>query len=186
MNAMGTITTLVTFEEFERLPDEPCKLELMDGEVIRMPPAETGHMRIALRLYKILEDTLRTLHGQGHARDLGEVFIETGYRIGSNWAIPDVSVSHAGQSEGKYLEGAPALAVEVISEANTAEVMHRKVRQYVENGAREVWLLYGRTASVSVYRGKAAIEVEGTLASELLRGVSIDLSLVFGASESRP
>ena len=85
MNVMGTITTLVTFEEFERLPDEPSKLELMDGELIRMPPAETRHMRIALRLYKILEDTLRMLHGQGHARDLGEVFIETGYRIGSNW-----------------------------------------------------------------------------------------------------
>jgi Uma2 family endonuclease len=52
MNAMGTITTLVTFEEFERLPDEPGKLELMNGELIRMPPAETRHVRIALRLYK--------------------------------------------------------------------------------------------------------------------------------------
>jgi hypothetical protein len=121
------------------------------------------------------------LHGQGHARDLGEVFIEAGYRIGSNWLIPDVSASHAGQREGKYLEGRPGVGDRVISEANTAEVMHRKVRQYVENGAREVWLLYARTASVSVYRGKAAIEVEGTLTSGLLPGLSIELSVVFGA-----
>jgi hypothetical protein len=67
-----------------------------------------------------------------------------------------------------------------------SQIADRKVRQYVENGAPEVWLLYGRTASVSVYRGKTAIEIEGTLTSELLPGVSIDLSVVFGPSESRP
>ena len=50
MNAMGTITTLVTSAEFERLPNEPCKLQLMNGELIRTPPAETGRMRIALRI----------------------------------------------------------------------------------------------------------------------------------------
>jgi len=37
MNAMGTTTNLMTFEQFERLPDEPHKLELIDGELIRMP-----------------------------------------------------------------------------------------------------------------------------------------------------
>jgi Uma2 family endonuclease len=183
MSAMGATTTLMTFEEFEHLPDEPNKLELIDGELIRMPPAITKHMRIVMRLYDILRDMVRMLGGMGLPHDLGEVFAETGYLIGSNWVTPDVSITHAGQQEGKYLEGAPALAVEVISKANTAKMMQRKVKLYLENGAREVWVLYPRTESASVYRGKTSVEVEGKLTSELLPGLSIDLSEVFAAQK---
>ena len=96
MSAMGTTTTSMTFEEFERLPDEPNKLELIDGELVRMPPAITKHMRIVMHLYDTLQDTVRLLGGNGLARDLGEVFSETGYLIGSNWVTPDVSITHAG------------------------------------------------------------------------------------------
>jgi len=71
----------------------------------------------------------------------------------------------------------------VMSRRNTAEMMQRKVRIYIENGAREVWLLYRRPATVAVYRGKTSVEVEGTLTSELLPGVSIDLAEVFGNAE---
>src|SRR5471032_1923044 len=97
MNAMGTTTNLMAFEQFERLPDEPHKLELIDGELIRMPPAITKQMRITLRLFKILVAALGMLQGKGQARDLGEVFVETGYLIGANWVIPDVSITHAGR-----------------------------------------------------------------------------------------
>jgi len=185
MNAMGTTTNLMTFEQFERLPDEPHKLELMDGELIRMPPAITRHMRIVMRVYKILDGGLEMLHGKGQARDLGEVFVETGYLIGANWLIPDVSITHARQTENKYLEGAPALAIEVISKTNTAEMMQRKIQLYMQNGAREAWLFYPRAQSVAVYRGRTAKEVEGTLTSELLPGVSIGLSEVYFSTQGK-
>jgi Uma2 family endonuclease len=185
MNAMGTTTNLMTFEQFERLPDEPHKLELIDGELIRMPPAITKQMRITLRLFKILDAALGMLQGKGQARDLGEVFVETGYLIGANWVIPDVSITHARQTENKYLEGAPALAVEVISKANTAEMMQRKIQLYMQNGAREAWLFYPRAQSVTVYRGRTATEVEGTLTSELLPGVSIDLSEIYFSTQGK-
>ena len=180
---MGATTTLMTFEEFERLPGESGRLELIDGELIRMPPAMTKHMRMVKYLFRILDDTMRILRDKGLVRDLGEVFSETGYLVGSNWVTPDVSITHAGQREGDYLEGAPALVIEVISKSNTAEMMQRKVKLYLENGAREVWVFYPRTESVSMHRGKTSIEVEGTLTSELLPGVSIDLSEVFGAQK---
>ena len=186
MNAMDTSTSLMTFAEFEQLPDEPNKLELNDRELIRMPPAQTNHMRIASRLFKMLDAVLERLHRQGQPLKLGEVFIETGYHIEDHWLIPDVSISHAGQAEDKYLEGGPALAIEVMSRRNTAEMMQRKVRIYLENGAHEVWLLYRRPATVAVYRGRASVEIEGRLTSELLPGVSIDLAEVFARPEEAP
>ena len=45
MKVMGA-TTLLTFEEFERLPDEPGKMELLDEEPIRLPPAKLKYTRI--------------------------------------------------------------------------------------------------------------------------------------------
>lgn len=176
---MGTTTALVTFAEFERLPDEECKLELIDGEVLRMPPAETRHMRIAKRIFLVLNDAIGILHNQGVSRDLGEALFETGYRMRNNWLIPDISISHAGQVEGKYLEGAPALAIEVISESNTAPKMRRKIRTYLDNGCREIWVVDPDTASIEVHIGKTAIEHEGQFTSDLLPGVSIDLAAIF-------
>ena len=110
MDAMGTTTTsttAMTFEQFEQLPDEPNKLELIDGELIRMPPAFTEHMRISQRLYGAISSALPEIQAEGCARELGEVFSQTGYRVGPHWLIPDVSITHAGQAEDKYLEGAP-------------------------------------------------------------------------------
>ena len=178
---MGTTTGLMTFEEFERLSDEEYTLELLDGEVVRMPPAETNHMRIARRLFLILANVVKQLHEKRLGLDLGEVFIETGYRVGPNWVIPDVSIAHPGHPEDRYLQGSPALAVEVISEANTARMMHRKTKRLMEYGAREVWLVYPETRSVAIYRGNRAVEIEGILSSELLPGVTIDLAEVFGS-----
>jgi Uma2 family endonuclease len=47
--------------------------------------------------------------------------------------------------------GAPVLAVEVVSPSNTAKDMQLKVKQYLEAGAFEVWLVYPDTRTVYVY-----------------------------------
>lgn len=61
----------MTFEEFERLPDEPNKLELIDGELFRMPPAKARHGKISQVLNRLLEDIVKELHDKGLAHDLG-------------------------------------------------------------------------------------------------------------------
>jgi Uma2 family endonuclease len=177
MSAMGTTTPAMTFEEFERLPDEPGKLELLEGELVHLPPAKIRHQRIALRLYEILWGTVQSLRQSGSALELGDVYHETGYRLGDSWVQPDVSIAHVRQTEGDYLEGAPALAAEVISPANTAEQMDRKVKQYLSNGGWEVWLVYPETGRVWLYRQGLPVArlCEGVLSSDLLPGAEIDL-----------
>ena len=72
--------------------------------------------------------------------------------------------------------------MEVISDSNTARKMHSKIVAYVENGAREVWVACPDTKSVIVHRGKNAMEVSGTLTTDMLPGFSIDLAEIFGAA----
>jgi Uma2 family endonuclease len=36
-------TALMTFAEFEQLPDAPGKRELIDGELVTMPPPQLRH-----------------------------------------------------------------------------------------------------------------------------------------------
>ena len=55
---MGTVKTLLTFEEFEQLPDQPGKQELIRGELIEMPPADLKHNRISHRIYKRLDTAI--------------------------------------------------------------------------------------------------------------------------------
>lgn len=182
MTGMGTTTGLLTFEEFERLPehDEPGKLELLDGELIRMPPAFFSHMDIAMRLYDLLKVEVARLHSQGLALNLGRVAIETGYHLGASFLIPDVSIIHTGQKIDRYPEGAPALAIEVISKSNTVEEMHGKIACYFANGAKEVWVFHPRTSTATVYFGDRSVEMRGALTSELFPGLSIQLAEIFG------
>ncbi len=166
--------TLLSFEEFERLPDEPGKDELLDGEWFHLPPAFRNHMVIVHRIFALLTRLVS-------ADD--RVFLETGYKIGArNWLVPDVSLTHPDQAYAKYFEGAPALAVEVISEANTARQIDRKRRVFLQNGAIEVWVFYPDTESVWLYRADCAHEFAGELHSELFPGVRIDLGKLFAAS----
>lgn len=176
MDAMGT-TTLLSFEEFEQLPSEPGKMELLDGELIRLPPAKIRHMKIAHRLQKILMPIADTA---GPGAGLGEVYVETGYKMGPKaWLVPDVSITHINQRELDYIEGAPALAVEIISEANRAEDMDRKVKTYLANGGAEVWVVYPKTQSVFIFREGQAREFRGSLRSDLAPGLVIDLDQLF-------
>src|SRR5450432_4179512 len=165
---MGTTTSLLTFEEFERLPDvEAGKLEFLDGEPFHLPPAIRKHTEIVKRLYKILMQT--SLEAQ--------TYTEMGYKMGRTaWLQPDVSIAHAGQPSGKYFEGAPLLAVEVISESNTAEFMDRKVKRYLANGGVEVWVVYPKTQCVWVFREGHVQEFRGTLKSEIIPDLAINLT----------
>ena len=174
---MGTTTSLLTFEEFERLPetDDPGKCELLEGELIQLPPPEKGHMLIA----HDLQDALRPVAAR--SASMGRVLVEMGFQIGKkSWLVPDVSIVYRDQKGTKYFEGAPLLAIEIISESNKAADVDRKIKLYLANGSQEVWVVYPATRCVWVYRAEGAQEFRGVLRSRLIEGLEIDLAAIFG------
>jgi Uma2 family endonuclease len=173
---MGTTTTLLTFEEFERLPDQPGKRELLEGELIELPPAELKHNEIGEEIYLRLLSALTAAHVRGEAGELGKVHHEMGYQLsGHGWLQPDVSVTHAGQPTGKYLVNAPAIAVEVVSPSNTAEAMESKTELYFRYGAREVWRVYPKTRHIVVHAGTTARVECDAVTTPLLPGFALKI-----------
>jgi Uma2 family endonuclease len=169
---MGT-TTLLTFAEFERLPAQPGKDELLDGEHFHLPPADSTHSDIVGRLHVLL---VRLIDGVKPRR----VRVETGFKIGNrNWLIPDVSVMHEDQTRGKFFEGAPQIAIEVVSESNSAHQIDLKRKIYLANGAEEVWVIYPKTQSAFVYREGRTEEVSDELQSQAIPAARISLSELF-------
>jgi Uma2 family endonuclease len=185
MGAMSTITSgLLTFEEFERMPDEPGKLELLQGELIRMPPLKRKHMNTAQRLFRLLDRMVEELRRGRPELGLGDVYIEMGYRMGSDpgtWLVPDVSITHAGQTGDDYYEGAPLAAIEVASESQSAAHLEAKAEMYLSRGSREVWLVFPKTRRVWICRaGASTIEVrESAIRSEVLPGAEIRFEDIF-------
>jgi Uma2 family endonuclease len=183
MATITTTTTLLTFEEFEQLPDQPGKRELLRGELIEMPIAELKHNRTSHRIFRRLDAALIEAHARGEASELGEVYIEMGYKLaGDGYVQPDVSVTHARQDEGKYFGGAPAIAIEVVSPSNTAQALDIKTELYFEFGAREVWHVYPKTRHVVVYsESERAVTVRDFVRTPLLPGFELNVQEVLGA-----
>jgi Uma2 family endonuclease len=147
------IAQRLTFAEFECLPDHEGKRELIDGEVIELSPPDLKHSQIARRLFRLLDPLV--------IPEIGELYQEAGYRMGGRWLVPDVSIANPWQPQGKYLEGGPLLAVEIISEGNRACDIERKLMLYLEHGTKEVWIIYPETRTLHLWRSDGAARHTG-------------------------
>jgi Uma2 family endonuclease len=174
-------TTLMSFADFERLEQGADKIELLKGELIRMPPAQNDHMDVCERLFERLKAAVERARAAG-AR-LGKVHIERGYMLGGeppSWLEPDVSLTHPDQPINRYYLGAPLIAFEVVSEFDRAPDLDEKVSEYLANGAAEVWLIYPKKRHAWVYTGTGtALHETRSIHSSLLPGIDIPLDQIF-------
>jgi Uma2 family endonuclease len=180
LECMGT-PTLMSFAEFEQLPSGPEQLELLKGELIQFPPAQNSHMDGSEGLYR----RLAAWRESNPAINVGLVHIERGYLISTeppSWLQPDVSITHPNQlKDRRYYLGAPLVAFEVVSEYDTAKQIQSKVHVYLDNGAKEVWVLYPDLHEAWVYREQYQPRVElEAIRSDLLPGFTLPLSTLFG------
>ena len=148
---MATTTGQITWQAFEQLPDgDGWHREVVEGELIVLPPPKSKHSEIARRANR----TLSALEDRGFVR----VYMEAGYKLSDDppsWIQPDVSVlrmERARATSGDdYFVGSPELAIEVVSPSETARDLNRKIDALLAGGSLAVWVIYPEEREVRVF-----------------------------------
>lgn len=185
------VKQLLTAEDVLNLPERPgVLLELVDGELREVPGATALHSLIAAMVYELIRNFARN-------HDLGLVFPDgAAYVLGRDpdqVRIPDVSFTAWDEvpDDGvpdRFWEGAPTLAVEVISTNDRAADIHRKVRDYLDAGTRLVWVLWPQQTSVTVYDPDGQRELgqaDGLDGSDVLPGFRVRVGELFEVRRRR-
>jgi Uma2 family endonuclease len=132
--------TTTAEELYATAGQERC--ELVEGEVVSMPPVGWGHGDAAGQL-------IERLNGFARERDLGRAGPEVGFilaRDPDTVRAPDVAflrpdkVAQAVGTKG-YLPFAPDLAVEILSPDDTYSEVETKVTEYLAAGTSLVWVI---------------------------------------------
>jgi len=143
------------------MPDDGFCYELVKGELLRMSPTGDEHGDVTMALAGPLYQHVK-------ANDLGKVYAaETGFKIESSpdtVRAPDIAfvckkrTIESGRIRG-YRDGAPDLAVEVMSPGDSKRTVAEKTNEYFEGGARLVWVVNPKSKTVTVYRSPSDFTV---------------------------
>ena len=148
---MATTAQITTAEQLLQAPDRgPC--ERVRGDLVMVSPAGYAHGSIAGRITIALGEFVKP-------RKLGDVLGgEPGFLIASDpdtVRAPDVAfvrserVPH--EKPQGFFEGAPDLAVEVLSPNDRASEVNAKVQDWLDAGCRMVWVVDPQLGQVHVY-----------------------------------
>ncbi|CUU03203.1 Endonuclease, Uma2 family (restriction endonuclease fold) [Armatimonadetes bacterium GBS] len=145
-----------TEEDLKRLPRDGYKYELVNGR-IRQVPTGGRHGELGAGL---------TARLWNHVRRWAKVYdSSTGFRMNSgNIRSPDVSVLRkerleGGKSPEDFINGAPDLAVEIVSPSERPAEIYAKLGEYFESGAQEVWLIFPERKQVHRYTPSLQVQV---------------------------
>ena len=176
----STPTRLMTFGEFERLPNPKSgRLELRHGELFTGAPPIHKHYLARRRLRRLLE------HAAGEA---GIVDTEMAYRAqdGYEYRIADIAFVRIERwkriFEESNLRGAPDLVIEILSPSNTVAEIFDKRALCLENGATEFWVVDTghRQVEVSTADGRAVTYRSGQqIPLFLASGAHLDVASLF-------
>ncbi len=176
---MATTTNLLSWEAFEQFPDDGMHHEIIEGELITLPPPKSGHSRVVGKAFK----RLPPLEESG----LWRVLAEAGYKLSENpatWIQPDVSLLRSERALATapdgYFIGAPELAIEVASPSESARDLEHKVAALLAAGGTAVWVVYPDIQKVRVFLRDGASFSHGTLSvPDLLPGWELPVAKLF-------
>jgi Uma2 family endonuclease len=179
-----TSTKLVTAEELLAMGDMG-RCQLIRGAIVMMAPAGIEHGDIAGQLFFRVKSFV-------DRKKLGKVLApETGFVIARNpdtVRAPDVAFVRKARWPKRrhtgFFQGAPDLAIEVLSPSDRWSEVIAKVNAWLAAGATSVWVVDPSNRSIEIYRsgnrvfrhgGSDTIRDEPTLPDFVLK-----LDVVFG------
>lgn len=180
-------TRLFTVDDYDSLPDDGPRFEIIDGVLFEMPAPTIFHQQVLSEFNDLLKQHVRQ-------HRLGLVLFAPVDVALSHLDIvqPDlVFVSHANANVitpgGKRIVGAPDLVLEASSPRTTLRDQGAKRRLYASHGVREYWFVDTDTETLKIWTRDGSGYVEATgddvrLRSVVLPGLEIDVpALMAGA-----
>jgi Uma2 family endonuclease len=165
--------------------------EVVEGLVVRSLPMGASETEIAFLIAFALNQIVKP-------QKLGKVVIELLFHIDAKRELkrrPDIAFVSAKKwpvgkrvPKGEAWDMVPDLAVEVVSESNTAQEVIQKVVDYLSTGSRQVWVVYPDLKQVHVYTDLTSAQILTEPAvldgGDLIPGFRLSLTELFEDADS--
>jgi len=164
-------TTLLTSDQFLAMPEEfdkngnELRQELICGDAVNMPPPSQTDAIIRSNVLEAFFPYLRANDALGLKALSRTAFV----------------VSRLNPGRQTYLQGAPDLAIEVMSPTDLEVHLRRKIGAYLDHGSKSVWVVYPDARSVMIYHTDSIREFKGDqhITDALLPGFSTPVAAFF-------
>ena len=176
-----------TYDDYAALPDDGNRYEVIEGELVMAPAPRVDHQRCSLNLILIVGPHVK-------AHNLGEVLAAPCDVVldKRNVLQPDlifISNARAEVITEKNLQGAPDLAVEILSPSSLRRDRIQKMRIYARHGVPHLWLIDAQARTLeefvldgSTYRLTSTCEDDEVFHPAIFPGLNIPLKEVWGQS----
>ena len=143
----------ITVDQFDQMTFEHS-VELVEGELVEMPPAGSQRGRIAMNVGFLIEQWCRKDQRGIVIGNDASILIETDpdtVRGADISFLSQARIPDEGLPQGT-LRIAPDLVVEVLSPSDRWSAVFDKVTEYLSIGVKEVWVVDGIKRLVDVFR----------------------------------
>src|SRR5262245_5660926 len=174
----------------------PARYEVVNGEVVEVPPMSGFAAEVANRIRDELVSYGRTSR-LGRSRNDMLFHVPLASDPGRN-RKPDIAfITYERWPEdrpmpyrGNPVDVVPDLMVEVASPTDDAEDLVAKAHEYLAAGARLVWLVYPRSRVIYAYQSPTAVrvfsETHELIADPVLPGFRVPLAQLFPTAIPEP
>jgi Uma2 family endonuclease len=153
---MTAVRGLLTYDDYVALPNDGWRYEIHDGELSVSPSPTFRHQQIVTRL-------LRVLSAHVEANDLGEVVPAPITVVLADTSIVEPDVVYIAKermnivSARGTVDGAPSLAVEILSPSTARNDRQTKKPLFERYGVPFYWIVDADAHAIEVYRTVSGI-----------------------------
>ncbi|MFI5201711.1 MAG: Uma2 family endonuclease [Candidatus Kapaibacterium sp.] len=172
-----------TVRDFAALPDDGKQYELIDGQILMVPPPTTFHQDISMFLSEILGPVVRKNRlGKLLAAPVN-VFADNENVFQSD--LHFVRRENLAIIEQDGIHGAPDLVIEILSPSNAYFDLKTKKEVYQHIGVREYWIVYPMDHSIECFiNSEKGYETfflgkEGHIRSQVVPEFAVEVTAVF-------
>jgi Uma2 family endonuclease len=142
--------TVIPVSEYLRTSYSP-DCDYVDGEVQERNVGETDHGELQGQLLELL----RAQANKAYFRTTPEVRVQV---APTRFRVPDVCLRRITAPKEQIIRTPPLVCIEVLSPEDRMSRMREKVRDYLDMGVIEVWVVDAEARSIMRYAGTTMVE----------------------------